>query len=75
MPPVLQIHALIHDAFVSGCRLMAANPKKVPGANFAGAPALSDFLLTPKAQDFPPKFGWDGTASQRLFFSINAARL
>jgi tungstate transport system substrate-binding protein len=31
---------------------MEANPKKFPQANFAGARALSDFLLTPKVQCF-----------------------
>ena len=32
--------------------VMEANPKKFPQANYAGARALSDFLLSPKVQNF-----------------------
>jgi tungstate transport system substrate-binding protein len=55
--------------------VMEASPKVFPGANFAGACALSDFLLSPKVQNFLPGFGRDGTANRPLFFPVNAASL
>ena len=53
--------------------VMEANPKKFPHANFAGAQALSDFLLSPKVQNFLRDFGRDGTANRPLFFPIAGA--
>jgi hypothetical protein len=43
---------------------MEANPKKIRGANFAGAQALENFLLT---------FGRDGAGNHPLFFPMAAA--
>ena len=49
---------------------MEANPKKFPDANFAGACALEDFLLSPKVQNFLLTFGRDGTGNHPLFFPV-----
>ena len=54
--------------------VMEANPKKFPDANYAGAKALEDFLLSPKVQDFLLTFGRDGTGSRPLFFPVAATR-
>ena len=53
--------------------VMEANPKKFPGANFAGARALSDFLLSPKVQGFLLTFGRDTSANRPLFFPVAAS--
>jgi len=50
--------------------VMQANPKLFPGANYVGARALSDFLLSPKVQDFLLTFVRDATASHPLFFPV-----
>jgi len=55
--------------------VMEANPKIFPEANFAGARALSDFLLSPKVQDFLLGFGRDNTPNHPLFFPVAAAKL
>ena len=55
--------------------VMEANPKKFPDANIAGARALSDFLLSPKVQDFLLDFGRDAAGNHPLFFPIAAAKL
>ena len=55
--------------------VMEANPKKFPSANFAGARALSDFLLSPKVQNFLLGFGRDDTGNHPLFFPVDAAKL
>jgi tungstate transport system substrate-binding protein len=55
--------------------VMEANPKIFHDVNFAGAQALSDFLLSPKVQDFLLNFGRDSTASKPLFFPVEAAKL
>jgi tungstate transport system substrate-binding protein len=55
--------------------VMEANPKIFPDVNFAGAHALSEFLLSAKVQDFLHEFGRDGTGNRPLFFPINAAKL
>jgi len=51
--------------------VMEANPKKFPKANVAGARALSDFLLSPKVQNFLLEFGRDTSANRPLFFPVN----
>ncbi|HLX71705.1 MAG TPA: substrate-binding domain-containing protein [Verrucomicrobiae bacterium] len=50
--------------------VMEANPKKVPGANAAGARALSDFLLSPKVQNFLLEFGTETNGPGALFFPV-----
>jgi tungstate transport system substrate-binding protein len=55
--------------------VMEANPKIFPEVNAAGARALSDFLLSPKVQNYLPEFGRDNTASHPLFFPVAAAKL
>ena len=55
--------------------VMEANPKKFPEANFAGARALSEFLLSPRVQSYLLEFS-RGTAGNRpLFFPVTAAQL
>jgi len=54
---------------------MEANPKIFPQANYAGARALSDFLLSPKVQKFLLGFGRDTTGNHPLFFPVEAAKL
>jgi tungstate transport system substrate-binding protein len=54
--------------------VMEANPKIFPEANFAGARALSDFLLSPKVQDFLLGFGRDAAGNHPLFFPVAAAK-
>lgn len=39
--------------------VMEANPKSCPGANTAGARALSDYLLSEKVQTFLTQYGRD----------------
>jgi tungstate transport system substrate-binding protein len=53
--------------------VMEANPKKFPQANHAGARALSDFLLSPKAQDFLAEFGQKTTGRGPLFHPVQTA--
>jgi tungstate transport system substrate-binding protein len=55
--------------------VMEANPKKFPDANYAGARALSDFLLSPNVQNYLLKFGRDAAGNHPLFFPVQAARL
>jgi tungstate transport system substrate-binding protein len=55
--------------------VMEANPKIFPQANYAGARALSDFLLSPKVQKFLLGFGRDTTGNHPLFFPVEAAKL
>lgn len=50
--------------------VMEANPKKFPDANFTGACALEDFLLSPKVQNLLLTFGRDGTGNRPLFFPV-----
>ena len=51
--------------------VMEANPAKFPHANHAGARALSDFLLSPKVQQFLMDFGRQTPANHPLFFPVN----
>jgi len=53
--------------------VMEANPKKFPHANHAGARALSDFLLSPKAQQFLAEFGQKTTGRGPLFHPVQTA--
>ena len=53
--------------------VMEANPRKFPDANFTGAQALADFLLSPKVQNFLLEFGRDTAANRPLFFPIESA--
>ena len=55
--------------------VMEANPKIFPQANYAGARALSDFLLSPKVQNFLLGFGRDAAGNHPLFFPVEAAKL
>lgn len=50
--------------------VMETNPKKFPSANFAGARALSDFLLSPKVQNFLVEFGTQTNGPGTLFFPV-----
>ena len=50
--------------------VMEANPKRFPDANFAGAKALEDFLLSPAVQNLLLTFGRDGTGNRPLFFPV-----
>jgi len=52
--------------------VMEANPKKFPDANFAGAKALEDFLLSPAVQRFLVAFGRDGNGNHPLFYPVSA---
>jgi tungstate transport system substrate-binding protein len=51
--------------------VMEANPKKFPQANVAGAHALSDFLLSPKVQNYLLEFGRATNGPGPLFFPVN----
>jgi len=55
--------------------VMEANPKIFPDANHPGARALSDFLLSPRVQNYLLEFGRDAAGSHPLFFPVAAARL
>lgn len=50
--------------------VMEANPKKFPQANYAGARAFSDFLLSPKVQGFLADFGMKLTGRGPLFHPV-----
>jgi tungstate transport system substrate-binding protein len=50
--------------------VMETNPKKLPQANYAGARALSDFLLSPKIQNFLLEFGRQADGRGPLFFPV-----
>jgi tungstate transport system substrate-binding protein len=52
--------------------VMEANPKRVPGANSDGARALSDFLLSPKVQNFLLEFDNQTNGPGPLFFPVNS---
>lgn len=55
--------------------VMETNPQQFPGANYAGARALADFLLSPQVQDFLVEFGRTTTANKPLFFPVNSGQL
>jgi len=50
--------------------VMEANPRKFPEANYAGARALSDFLLSDKIQQFLLEFGRQTNGPGPLFFPV-----
>ena len=54
--------------------VMEANPKKLPHANYAGAKALSDFLLSAKMQNFLLEFGRQTNGPGPLFFPVETAQ-
>jgi tungstate transport system substrate-binding protein len=53
--------------------VMEANPQRVANVNSAGARALSDFLLSPKVQNFLLEFGNQTNGPGPLFFPVNTA--
>ena len=53
--------------------VMEANPQRFPQANHAGARALADFLLSPKAQNFLAEFGQKTTGRGPLFHPLVSA--
>jgi tungstate transport system substrate-binding protein len=55
--------------------VMETNPKKFPDANYAGACALEEFLLSPKIQNYLLTFGRDGTGNHPLFFPVAGTSL
>jgi tungstate transport system substrate-binding protein len=51
--------------------VMETNPKRFPKANYAGAKALSDFLLSPEVQQFLLQFGTQTNGSTGpLFYPV-----
>jgi tungstate transport system substrate-binding protein len=50
--------------------VMETNPKKFPSANYAGAKALSDFLLSPEVQNFLLQFGTQTNGPGPLFYPV-----
>ncbi len=50
--------------------VMETNPKKFPQVNYAGARALSDFLLSDKVQNFLLEFGRQTNGPGPLFFPV-----
>jgi tungstate transport system substrate-binding protein len=50
--------------------VMETNPKRFPQANYAGARALSDFLLSPRLQNFLLGFGRATNGPGPLFFPV-----
>jgi tungstate transport system substrate-binding protein len=69
MEILVQGDSLMRRPFI----VMEANPKKFPQANQAGARALSDFLLSPKAQQFLAEFGQKTTGRGPLFHPVQTA--
>jgi tungstate transport system substrate-binding protein len=51
--------------------VMEANPKRFPDANYAGARALSDFLLSAKIQNYLLEFGRQTNGPGPLFFPVS----
>jgi len=54
--------------------VMETNPKKFPGVNSAGAKALSDYLLSPKVQNFLLEFGTRTNGPGALFFPVETTQ-
>jgi tungstate transport system substrate-binding protein len=54
--------------------VMETNPGKFPQANYAGARALSDFLLSPKTQTFLLTFGNQTNGPGPLFFPVETSK-
>jgi tungstate transport system substrate-binding protein len=55
--------------------VMEANPKKIAGANVAGARALADFLLSTKVQRFLSEFGSKEHGGLPLFYPVASSAL
>ncbi len=53
--------------------VMETNPQKFPQANYAGARALSDFLLSGQVQNFLLEFGRQTNGPGPLFFPVTTA--
>jgi len=51
--------------------VMEANPKKVPNANWAGAHAFSEYLVSSRVQSFLLEFGRQTNGPGPLFFPVN----
>ncbi len=54
--------------------VMETNPGKFPNANYAGARALSDFLLSDKVQAFLLEFGTQTNGPGPIFFPVATTR-
>jgi tungstate transport system substrate-binding protein len=54
--------------------VMEANPRKFAQANYAGARALSDFLLDAKVQNFLLEFGRQAKGPGPIFFPVSTAQ-
>ena len=54
--------------------VMETNPKKFPTVNSAGAKALSDYLLSPKIQNFLLEFGTRTNGPGPLFFPVETSQ-
>ena len=50
--------------------VMETNPKKFPQANYTGAKALSDFLLSAEVQNFLLQFGTESNGPGPLFYPV-----
>jgi tungstate transport system substrate-binding protein len=50
--------------------VMESNPKRFPHANYAGAKALSDFLLSSEVQNFLLQFGTQSNGIGPLFYPV-----
>jgi tungstate transport system substrate-binding protein len=50
--------------------VMETNPKKFPQANYTGAKALSDFLISPRVQNFLIQFGTTNSSPGLLYFPM-----
>jgi tungstate transport system substrate-binding protein len=50
--------------------VMETNPKKFPQANYTGAKALSDFLLSEETQNFLLQFGTQTNGIGPLFYPV-----
>lgn len=55
--------------------VVEANPNKFPKANYAGAKAFSDFLLSREAQSFLLEFGTQTNGPGPLFFPVVESQL
>lgn len=74
--PALEMDILVQDDPVMRRPfiVMEANPKKVPRVNYAGAKALSDFLLSPKVQNFLLTFSNNTNGPGPIFFPVTVTQ-
>jgi tungstate transport system substrate-binding protein len=54
--------------------VMETNPKKIPQVNYAGAKALSDYLLSPKVQNFLLTFSNQTNPTGPIFFPVTVTK-